>query len=181
MDESRFEDGSVRAGRHVIEVEVDQAVPEALTVDVGLVESAIECILEREQVVPPVSVNVVLTGDERLRVLNRRFAGEDYSTDVLAFPADDGEVFPTIPDAVGADDGQTSGGTRLLGDIALSVHHIARQAEEHKVTFCRELAMLAIHGTLHLLGYDHATPEEERVMFGKTDDALAEQFGESAT
>lgn len=170
----------MRAGRHVIDVEVDQAVPEALTVDVGLVQSAIECILEREQVATAVSVNVVLTGDERLRALNRRFAGEDYSTDVLAFPADDGEVFPGMPDVVEADDGQTGGGTRLLGDIALSVHHIARQAGEHGVTFGRELAMLAIHGTLHLLGYDHATPEEERVMFGKTDDALVELFGESA-
>ena len=63
-----------------------------------------------------------------------------------------------------------------LGDIAISVPQTKRQALAKGVTFERELAMLAIHGTLHLLGYDHAEPEDERVMFGKTDDALDEVF-----
>ncbi len=154
-------------GRYWIEVDVDHAVPETRSVDTQLVVDAIMCILEREQVPEHASVNVMLTGDGTLRRLNRRFAGEDHATDVLAFPATDGHHRDM-------QDMQDAG---FLGDIAVSVPRAACQAREHGVTTTYELAMLAIHGTLHLLGYDHATPDEERVMFGKTDVALAQLFG----
>ena len=150
-------------GRYCIEVDVDYAVPETRSVDTAVVVDAITCILEREQVSGHAGVNVMLTGDGTLRRLNRKFAGEDHATDVLAFPA-----------AAGSHRDMQDGG--FLGDIAVSVPRVACQALEHDVTTTYELAMLAIHGTLHLLGYDHASPDEERVMFGKTDAALAELF-----
>ena len=134
--------------------------------DTQLVVDAIVCILTMERVTRPIAVNVLLTGDGTLRRLNRRFAGEDHATDVLAFPAAGG----THRDM---QDLQDAG---FLGDIAVSVPRVARQALDHGVSAERELAMLAIHGTLHLLGYDHATPDEERVMFGKTGLALAQLF-----
>lgn len=155
--------------RYCVEVDVDHAVPETRSVDTQLVVDAIVRILTMEQVASPASVNVMLTGDGTLRRLNRRFAGDDHATDVLAFPA---------TEAAGHHrDMQDMQDAGFLGDIAVSVPRVACQARDHGVSATYELAMLAIHGTLHLLGYDHATPDEERVMFGKTDVALAQLFG----
>lgn len=161
-------------GQHHIEVDTDEDVPEARLANRQLVADAIACILRREQTPDPVVVNVLLTGDSALRRLNLRYADEDHATDVLAFPAEDGEQFPWDPSA-----GEDKAMQRHLGDIAISIPQVARQAQDHGVTTERELAMLAIHGTLHLLGYDHAEPDEEREMFGKTDAALEQLFDDA--
>ena len=180
MEAEDVRDGSRGSATYEVVVEVDEVVLEALSVDLRLVESAVSCILAREGVAGGTSVNVLLTGDDRIRALNRRFANDDYATDVLAFPADTDEPFLSEL-ASSEGDGAAPQSLSYLGDIALSVHQVARQAAQQGVAMERELAMLTIHGTLHLLGYDHATPDEERVMFGKTDAALAELFGESAS
>ena len=157
-----------------VDVEIDFA---ARTIGagayVGVVQQAVETILRREGFVGSnsVSVTVLLTGDERLRVLNREFACEDHVTDVLSFPADSASEFPGMDSEAFED---------AIGDIAISVPQSERQSCEKQVPFERELAMLAIHGTLHLLGYDHALPNEERVMFSKTDEALGELFDAAA-
>ena len=85
-------------------------------------------------------VSIVLAGDATLRRLNRDFRGKDKTTDVLSFPAGGEE----LPD-----------GTRPLGEIVISVAQAARQAESLGHSLARELRVLAIHGYLHLLGYDH--------------------------
>ena len=108
-------------------------------------------------------VTVLLTGDDTLRDLNRQFAGEDKVTDVLAFAS--GTVFP-------GDDGDAA----TLGDIAISMPQARRQAAAAGHSEDREIAMLTAHGVLHLLGYDHAEPDEEREMFGITDAILEEAF-----
>ena len=161
-------------GQNYIEVDTDEDVPEARLANRQLVADAITCILRREQTPDSVIVNVMLTGDTALHRLNLRYAGEDHATDVLAFPAEDGEQFPW---ATGADEDRAV--PRHLGDIAISIPQVARQAQDHGVSTERELAMLAIHGTLHLLGYDHAAPDEEREMFGKTDAALEQLFADA--
>ncbi len=152
-----------------VEVEIDFRATVVSAANVELIRQAVATILRREGFVAErsVSVAILLTGDERLRRLNRQFAGEDHVTDVLSFEADTGISFPN---------GDDDAFIKKIGDIAISVPQAERQAIEKRVPFERELAMLAIHGTLHLLGYDHATPEEERVMFGKTDEALDELF-----
>ena len=114
----------------------------------------------------PTSVTVLLTSDAKLRQLNRDYAGEDHVTDVLSFASESSDDFPSTDQE----------NHNHLGDIAISIPQTKRQSEEKNLPFNRELAMLAIHGTLHLLGYDHATPDEERIMFGKTDTALDELF-----
>ena len=121
-----------------------------------LVRQAVATILCREGFVGDrsASVAILLTGDEQLHRLNREFAGEDHVTDVLSFEADTGVSFPNVDD---------DSLINQIGDIAISVPKAERQAIEKRVPFKRELAMLAIHGTLHLLCYDHAMPEEERV------------------
>ena len=91
----------------------------------------------------PAEVHVVLTGDARIRELNRDWRGLDAPTDVLSFP--DGDPLPD--------------GGRFLGEIAISVDTARRQAAEQGHDERRELVELALHGTLHLLGYDHDSDE----------------------
>ena len=105
----------------------------------------------------------MLTGDDTLRDLNRQFAGEDKVTDVLAFGS--GTGFP-------GDDGDAA----TLGDIAISLPQARQQAAAAGHSEDLEVAMLTAHGVLHLLGYDHAEPDEEREMTGITKAILAEAF-----
>ena len=108
-------------------------------------------------------VTILLTDDDTLRDLNRQFADEDKVTDVLAFSG--GVVFPgDATDAV------------PLGDIAISLPQARRQASAAGQPEDREIAMLTAHGVLHLLGYDHAEPDEEREMTGITAAILEEVF-----
>ena len=142
--------------------------------DLQLVRMAAETALEKEHRSGPDSVAVLLTGDERIRELHREFMGDDSVTDVLSFNEQSGWKDGTPPASV--EGGFPNLSEPRLGDIVISVPQVRRQAEEAGVPFERELAMLAAHGVLHLLGYDHAEPEEERRMFGKTDAILAEIF-----
>ncbi len=80
-----------------------------------------------------------MTGDDRIRELNRQYRNIDAATDVLSFP--DGALLPS--------------GRRLLGEIVISLDAVRRQADELGHGELRELSELALHGTLHLLGYDH--------------------------
>jgi probable rRNA maturation factor len=90
-------------------------------------------------------MTVRVTGDRELRRLNREFLGEDHATDVLSFPS--GDL-----------------GSGYLGDLALSWPAVGRQAEAFGHPPEVEAALLAVHGLLHLLGWDHATAPEEREM-----------------
>ena len=152
-----------------IEIEIDHGATTASLDNVSTIQRAVETILRREGFSEsrPASVTILLTGDAKLRQLNREYAGDDHATDVLSFAIEPDDDFP--PSA-------NQEQREHIGDIAISVPQTERQARDKGVPFKRELAMLAIHGTLHLLGYDHATTQEERVMFGKTDDALDEVF-----
>lgn len=93
----------------------------------------------------PSEVYLVVTDDEVIRALNRDFLGMDRPTDVLSFP--DGDVLPS--------------GRTLLGEIVLSLDTARRQAEDAGHDEVRELTELVLHGTLHLLGYDHAGDQGE--------------------
>ncbi|HEY6538923.1 MAG TPA: rRNA maturation RNase YbeY [Candidatus Dormibacteraeota bacterium] len=94
-------------------------------------------------------VNCRLTTPAELRRLNRRFAGIDEATDVLAFSAGPDELGEFQVPAAGA---------AFLGDIAISVRTAADQAEAAGTAPAGELRLLALHGLLHLLGYDHDAP-----------------------
>ncbi len=93
----------------------------------------------------PCEVHVLMTGDERIRDLNREFLAHDRPTDVLSFP--DGDPLPS--------------GRRLLGSIVISLDTAMRQAEIEGHPVVRELQELVLHGTLHLLGYDHSSDQGE--------------------
>jgi probable rRNA maturation factor len=172
-------------------VEVVFDLDELSESDIALVMKAAVAGLDSEQFDGPDHITVMITGDERIRELNRDFKGEDQITDVLSFNADgdtagDDESSVNEEGESGDDEwpefaSSVDGGeveTDRLGDIAISLPQVVRQAAENGKAADRELAMLTIHGVLHLLGYDHAEVGEEKVMFGKTDVVLAKIFSE---
>jgi probable rRNA maturation factor len=112
-----------------------------------VIRRALRAAAGREGVPSGSSVGVLVCDDATIRGYNLRFAGQDQATDVLSFPADgDGD----------------------LGDIILSLEHLEAQARDAGHSLQLEAATLAVHGFLHLLGYDHARKQDERRMFART-------------
>jgi len=109
-------------------------------------------VLRTEKVAPPAEVGLVVTDDETVRDLNRRYRRLDEPTDVLSFGHEPAR-FVTPPD-----------GVRHLGEVILSYQTAERQAQEAGRSVQEEAAHLVVHGLLHLLGYDHEHPEDERRM-----------------
>jgi probable rRNA maturation factor len=103
------------------------------------------------------SVTIVLTDADEIKRLNQAYAGEDHATDVLSFPS--GEIDP-------------ESGIPYLGDIMIAVPIAQMQAEEKGHDLTGELCLLAIHGTLHLLGYDHSSQDEKARMWPEQARAL---------
>ncbi len=165
-------------------IEVVFDLEELADSDISLVMKAAVAGLDSEQFDGPDHITVMITGDERIRELNRDFKGEDEITDVLSFNVDEqsddsgDEEWPEFSTESGESEVSVEVESDRLGDIALSLPQVARQAAENGKAADRELAMLTIHGVLHLLGYDHAEPDEEKIMFGKTDVVLAGIFGD---
>ena len=126
-------------------------------VDGASVNRIVRHILKAERVVPPCQVSLVLTDSETVRQLNRDYRGIDEPTDVLAFSMlpqkGDDPSFALPPDGV----------TRL-GEVIISYPQAVAQAKEQGHSPERELALLVVHGILHLLGYDHEEPGEESKM-----------------
>jgi len=109
-------------------------------------------------------MTLLFTGDEQVRDLNARYRDSDTVTDVLSFPAQETtERFVHAPAAID-----------YLGDVAISVPQASRQAEEADHPVEQELKLLIVHGTLHLLGYDHATPDQHDAMWA-IQEALLQQ------
>jgi probable rRNA maturation factor len=128
--------------------------------DVELEESKLQDVmmfaLRWMRVHPDAELAVVLVDEAAMEQLHVQWMGEPGPTDVLSFPMD--ELRP------GRDGELSSEG--ILGDVVLCPSVAAAQAEEAGHSMMRELQMLSVHGVLHLLGYDHAEPEEEKEMFG---------------
>ena len=106
----------------------------------------------------------IFVDNEQIREINANYRQKDAVTDVITFAIEDempGEIkIQGIPMP------------RMLGDVFISLPRTREQAERYGHSFERELSFLAVHGCLHLLGYDHIEPEEEKIMFGKQEDVL---------
>lgn len=105
--------------------------------------------------------NVIIVDNEYIHELNRKYRNIDRPTDVITFALEDN------PD-IKYDD------FRLLGDIYISIDKAHSQAVEYGHSFKREICFLAVHGFLHLLGYDHMEKEDEKVMFSRQELILNE-------
>lgn len=115
-----------------------------------------------------VEVSVTFMTDEDIQQVNKSYRGIDAATDVISFALEEmgeGEVEIIV-----------EGMPTILGDILIAVPTAERQAEEYGHSLKREVGFLALHGLLHLLGYDHMNKQDEKKMFGRQEEIL-QSFG----
>jgi probable rRNA maturation factor len=135
--------------------------------DTGWLDGMARAALSTQGVGEDVEMGLVITGQEKIQELNRTYRGQDKPTDVLAFallPESDTEPglsFTAPPD-----------GVRHLGEVIISYPQAVQQAEERHYSLKREVAILVIHGVLHLLGYDHIKSDEAALMSAKEAEIL---------
>lgn len=147
-----------------LDIDVDIAVPPGAesAVDPALLRQLVWRVLRNEGRTGRYEVSIVLTDDAEIQRLNREFRHVDAPTDVLSFPLlEPEETVPLPPEA-----------PVHLGDIVISLDRARAQAQEYGHSLRREIAYLTVHGLLHLLGYDHETPAEQRQMRAKEEAAL---------
>jgi len=132
----------------------------------------------------PAQVGLVVTDDKTVQELNRQFRGLDEATDVLSFsashsghwegdPQESDEASPESVDSEELNFVLPPGEPSPLGEVIISFPQTIRQAQERNGPVEQELALLIIHGVLHLVGYDHMEPEDEAQMRAKERSALA--------
>jgi probable rRNA maturation factor len=147
---------------HLTNIDI-QVVPRfRANVDEGSLRRVAAEALSQEGVEQGTELSLIITDDEAIRELNRRFRGVDALTDVLAFGAGAEEHFVIAPES-----------PPYLGDVAISYERALAQAEELGHTIGEELKLLVIHGILHLLGYDHQEEADARKMREREEESLA--------
>lgn len=127
----------------------------------NLINDVLEFAMKKEQLENTI-FSVIFVDNEYIHNLNKTYRNIDRPTDVITFALEDDESIINGSD------------NRMLGDIYISLDRAHEQAKEYGHSFKRELSFLAVHGFYHLLGYDHQTEEEEKIMFGKQEEILEE-------
>ena len=139
-----------------------------LAVDVGRWAVLVRSVLQAEGVRVDTEVSLLFVDEQTIADLNERFLGRQGPTDVLAFPIDDDPVpAGRSPDQGGTGPGGVSAEDdvpNLMGDVVICPAVAARNAVEHEVTVDDELALLVVHGVLHLLGMDHEVDADAQRM-----------------
>lgn len=138
-----------------INIQNDKSYP----IDAERLIQAIQTVLNAHEVSADTGLTVVVTDNDEVQSLNEQHRGISAPTDVLSFPAD------PLPEEI-ADE------VVYIGDLIIAYPYASAQAEREKHAFSDSLALLVIHGTLHLLGYDHDTPENRADMWSAQADAL---------
>ena len=123
-------------------------------IDLKEEKKIIEFALKHENL-ENVVFNVIFVDEKKIQEINKNYRGIDRVTDVISFALEDGDN--NIDFEFG----------RLLGDIYICVPRMKQQAEDYGHSLKREMGFLTVHGLLHLLGYDHMTKDEEKIMFSK--------------
>ncbi|AJD91499.1 rRNA maturation factor [Jeotgalibacillus malaysiensis] len=119
----------------------------------------------KEEKIAEAECSISFVSNEEIRVINKDYRGKDKATDVISFALE--ETTEDEIEVIAGDDMP-----RMLGDIIISVEKAKEQAEDYGHSFARELGFLALHGFLHLLGYDHMTEQDEKAMFGRQEEIL---------
>ncbi|MFW6068036.1 MAG: rRNA maturation RNase YbeY [Chloroflexota bacterium] len=140
--------------RFQIDVQASEPIEDHL---VQTLERAAALALERQQAAENVALTVRLATAEEVQQLNRTYRGQDSQTDVLSF-----EINDTLPD-----------GSFYLGDIVIATEVAREQARAAGHALLDELALLVIHGVLHLMGHDHADDAQKAAMWAQQRDVLA--------
>ena len=142
-----------------MEIEVFNETSEKLDAEIKELKELLENIC-RDEKLDNVVFNIIIIDNAKIKEINRTYRGIDRETDVISFALEDDKTF-NFEDV------------RILGDIYISIDKVRSQSEEYGHSFKRELSFLAVHGLLHLLGYDHMTKEDEEVMFKKQEEVLS--------
>ncbi len=161
----------------IADMEIDILIDKELKgcLEVGWLKGIVEHILVAQEVGADVELGLVIATQERVQQLNQSYLGKDEPTDVLAFsmlPAPE-EATADFPHFVIPPDGVSH-----LGEVIIAYPQAVMQAEEHQHSIKREIAILIIHGVLHLLGYEHDKPELERQMRAREKEILSYVEGE---
>jgi probable rRNA maturation factor len=156
-------------GRDQLTAAIEPMQIEAVT---SLLESAIDETVAVALGRQPCEVELTLCGDTEMERLNFDHMGDRSPTDVLSFPLHEWSI-DGRHSHLADDDGVSPPGATLLGDVVLDVDQAVRQASAGGWSVPEEMVLLAIHGTLHLLGHDHADMDEEQVMRRLEHDVLA--------
>jgi len=121
------------------------------------IEGLLNLAQKKLQITEPCELSVTFVDNDRIQEINREYRGKDKPTDVISFALEE----------LGEGEIQISGANmpRVLGDIIISTDKAREQATDYGHSVERELGFLAVHGFLHLLGYDHETEAEEKEMF----------------
>ncbi|MCL2579988.1 MAG: rRNA maturation RNase YbeY [Oscillospiraceae bacterium] len=132
-----------------------------------LIRKCCHAVLQTEEMQGNYEVSVSFVDEEQIHKLNKEHRGKDMPTDVLSFPTGQDGNFDIDPDT----------GITLLGDIALSIPAVYRQAEQYGHSNRREFAYLTVHSMLHLLGYDHEESGIARVRMREKEEDVLSRLG----
>ena len=139
-----------------MKIEINNLTREEMK-EINTVEKVLEEACKKEKL-KEVLFNVIIVDDDYIHTLNRTYRKMDRITDVITFALEDEKSMKSP--------------IRVLGDIYICLDQAKRQSKEYGHTLERELCFLAVHGFYHLLGYDHETKEEEKIMFAKQEEIL---------
>lgn len=142
-----------------MEIEVFNETEENLTEECEKLKEFLVQVAKDEKL-DNIIYNVIIINNEKIREINREYRNIDRETDVISFALEDEKSFNRTD-------------IRILGDIYISIDKARSQSLEYGHSFKRELYFLAVHGFLHLLGYDHMKKEDEDVMFKKQEEVLS--------
>jgi len=139
----------------------------------AMVSKAVKTALREQGVDRGCLVNVLLTDDAGIREINRQQRGVDSATDVLSFPLNELE-----PGRFDADECEYDyeNGKVMLGDMVVSLERCRAQAQSFGHSFARELSYLAVHSTLHLLGYDHMDEGEQKKLMRRREEEIMDRL-----
>ncbi|NLO48355.1 MAG: rRNA maturation RNase YbeY [Clostridiales bacterium] len=159
--------------KHKILISRDRGV-KAFAFYRGFLRKTIKAALKAETVFCPCEVNILLTGEIEIRKINRTMRGQDKPTDVLSFPA-----FDFIPGAFAAKPDMTDCFTGMLplGDMVISMDCARAQAHAYGHSLKREIAYLAVHSVLHLLGYDHMDESAQKRIMRQREENILNRIG----
>ncbi len=159
------------AKRHYIPITAD--VPGISDEKRAFIRKVIRTALAAEGVTFPCEIDVLLTHDAGIHQINLDMRQVDRATDVLSFP----EFDLTPGQLPGEEDADPGTGLVPLGDMVISMEHVAAQAKEYGHSNRRELAYLVVHSVLHLLGYDHLDEGEEKAKMRAREKAIMKELG----
>ena len=159
------------AKRHYIPITAD--VPGVGDGKKAFIRRVIRTALAAEGMDLPCEVDVLITGDAGIHAINLDMRGVDRPTDVLSFP----EFELTPGELPGQQDADPGTGYVPLGDMAISLERVKAQAKEYGHSNRRELAYLAVHSVLHLLGYDHMDEGQQKAQMRAREETIMAALG----